>query len=136
MAKKTEAFVDTSAFIAFLDRSDTYHTLFRGLFANPPPLVTSPLVIAEGHGWFLKRFDSSKGIDFLNFIEELTALKIFPVGPKELKEGSRLIKKYSDQPLTLADAVGLYLLNHLKINNCWSTDRHLSLTGVTLVIYQ
>jgi len=39
MAKKTESCVDTSALIAFTDRSDTYHALFRRLFADPARLV-------------------------------------------------------------------------------------------------
>jgi predicted nucleic acid-binding protein len=50
MAKSREAYVDTSAFIAFMDASDRHHPLFARLFADPPPLVTTPLVIAEGHG--------------------------------------------------------------------------------------
>ena len=54
MDKKTEVYVDTSAFIAFTDGSDTYHPLFYRLFADPPRLVTTSLVISEGHGWFLK----------------------------------------------------------------------------------
>jgi predicted nucleic acid-binding protein len=45
MATKTEAYVDTSALIAFLDRSDSYHPLFRRMFSNPPRLVTSALVV-------------------------------------------------------------------------------------------
>jgi predicted nucleic acid-binding protein len=57
MARKTECYVDTSALIAFLDRSDSHHTLFRRLFSDPPPLIASALVIAEGHGWFLRRHD-------------------------------------------------------------------------------
>ena len=35
-----EAYVDPSALIAFMDKSDTYHFLFRRLFASPPRLVT------------------------------------------------------------------------------------------------
>lgn len=31
MAGKTDAYVDTSALIAFADRSDTYHSTFRSL---------------------------------------------------------------------------------------------------------
>ena len=74
MASKTEAYVDTSALIAFLDRSDSYHPLFRRLFASPPRLVTSALVVAEGHGWFLRRYDQNRAIQFLNFIGELSVL--------------------------------------------------------------
>ena len=47
MAKKTECYVDTSAFIAFLDKSDSFHALFRRLFSEPPSLITSSLVIAK-----------------------------------------------------------------------------------------
>lgn len=54
MATKTEAYVDTSALIAFADRSDTYHPLFRRLFSEPPRLVTTTLVAAEGYGWFFE----------------------------------------------------------------------------------
>ncbi len=50
MEPKTECYVDTSALIAFLDRSDSFHPVFTRLFSDPPPLVTSALVVAEGHG--------------------------------------------------------------------------------------
>ena len=42
MATRPEAYVDTSALIAFVDPSDTYHPLFRLLFSDPPGLVTKP----------------------------------------------------------------------------------------------
>ena len=69
MAKKTDCYVDTSAFIAFMDRSDSFHALFRRLFSAPPPLATSSLVVAEGHGWFLRRYDRRRAIQFLAFID-------------------------------------------------------------------
>ena len=64
MPKSREAYVDTSAFIAFMDASDRHHPLFARLFADPPPLVTTPLVIAEGQGWFLRRFDPGRAPSF------------------------------------------------------------------------
>jgi predicted nucleic acid-binding protein len=70
MVRRTECYVDTSALIAFLDRSDSYHPLFKRLFSDPPPLVTSALVIAEGHGWFLRRYDQNRAVQFLNFVLE------------------------------------------------------------------
>ena len=136
MGKKTDSYVDTSALISFRDRSDTYHPLFVQLFSNPPTLWTTSLVVAEGHGWFLRRYDSPKALQFMNFIEDLKVLRIVNVGGKELREGTRLLKQFPDQSLTLADACGLWLMKQMKITTCWSTDRHLSLTGVPLVIYQ
>ena len=135
MAKRTDAYVDTAALIATLDRSDTYHALFAQLFSDPPPLVTTPLVIAEGQSWFLKRYDRTRSLQFMAFIEELTILQVIPAGIEMVKESHRLLKKFSDQELTFTDASGLWLMEKRKIRSCWSTDRHLGLTGVPLIIH-
>jgi len=126
--------VDTSALIAFLDRSDSYHALFRRLFAEPPALVTTTLVAAEGHGWFLKRYDRTRALQFLSFIEDLKPLHLVSVGAEEHAGGVRMLRKFSDQDLTLTDAVGLYVMKSRHIASCWSTDFHLGLTGVQLVV--
>jgi len=135
MAKKTEAYVDTSALIAFLDRSDSYHALFRRLFSDPPKLVTTPLVVAEGHGWFLKRYDRRRALEFLSLVEALSPMNLVAVGEREQKAATELLRKYSDQDLTLTDTVGLHLMKAHRIKSCWSTDFHLGLTGVPLVIH-
>ncbi len=136
MATKTKAYVDTSAFIAFLDRSDTYHPLFRRLFAEPPPLITTPLVIAEGHGWFLKRYDRTRALQFMAMVEVLSPLQVIDVGLQEQRGAVELLRKFSDQDLTLADAMGLHVMDRRSIQTCWSTDFHLSLTRIPLVIHQ
>jgi predicted nucleic acid-binding protein len=136
MATRTEAYVDTSALIAFADGSDTYHPLFLRLFADPPALVTTTLVVAEGHGWFLRRFDSSRALQFLAMVEAMRPLKVAGVGVREQNAGTKLLRQFSDQALTMADAVGLHLMASRSLKSCWSTDLHLGLTGVPLVIHQ
>ena len=135
MATKTEAYVDTSALIAFADGSDTFHALFRRLFADPPDLITTTLVVAEGHGWFLRRFDSSRALQFLAMVESMRPLRVLGVSAREQDAGAELLRKYSDQALTMADAVGLHVMEKRQIKTCWSTDFHLGLTGVQLVIH-
>lgn len=132
MALKTESYVDTSAFIAFLDRSDSYHAMFKRLFSEPPALVTSALVIAEGHGWFLRRYDRRKAISFLNFISEFP-IRVHGVDESEMEKAALFIRRFADQKLTLADAHGLAVMKSRRITSCWSTDRHLGLTGAALV---
>ena len=134
MGRRIEAYVDTSALIAFLDRSDSYHPLFRRLFAAPPVLVTTTLVAAEGHGWFLKRYDRTRALQFLALLEELTPLRLLAVGDDEHAGGVRVLRRFSDQDLTLTDAVGLHVMKARNIAICWSTDCHLGLTGVPLVV--
>ena len=134
--KGTEAYVDTSALIAFTDGSDTHHPLFFRLFADPPPLVTTSLVIAEGHGWFLKRYDETRALQFMAFIETINMLTIVGVGKQEIISATSFLRKFSDQKLTLTDAMGLHIMQETKITSCWSTDFHMGLTGVPLAIHQ
>jgi predicted nucleic acid-binding protein len=136
MASRSEAYVDTSALIALCDRSDDHHPLFRRLFAAPPNLVTTALVIGEGHAWFARRFDPARGLRFLAMIEVMKPLRTVAVGRRDQDAGIKLLRKFPDQRLTLADAVGLHVMEMRKIRSCWSTDRHLGLTGVPLVIHK
>ena len=131
--RKTDVYVDTSALIAFLDRSDSYHALFARLFAAPPKLITSSLVVAEGHGWFLRRYDRQRAAQFLDFMDQLP-MTIDPFDEDGLRRVTALIKKFKDQTLTLADAAGLAIMQQRQLQQCWSTDRHLSLLGVKLVV--
>jgi predicted nucleic acid-binding protein len=91
-------------------------------------------VIAEGHGWFLRRYDQIRAVQFLGFIDQLTLLAIQPFDATALSKSARFAKKFADQELTLADAHGLVLIEERRITSCWSTDRRLSLTGIPLVI--
>jgi predicted nucleic acid-binding protein len=127
-----EAYIDTSAFIAFLDDSDSYHLTFRRLFAAPPSLITSALVVAEGHGWFLRRYDHFRATRFLAFLDALPALTIQAFNEEELTKSKALLARFRDQKLTLADAHGLAIMKDRRTARCWSTDRHLTLTGAIL----
>lgn len=134
MARNPDAYIDTSALIAFADRSDSYHALFARLFADPPKLVTTALVVAEGQGWFLRRYDQTRALMFLALVEDLQPLLIVETGAADVQAAIALLRRFSDQRLTLTDAVGLHLMQTRRIQTCWSTDRHLGLTGVRLVI--
>lgn len=136
MAARTDAYVDTGALIAFADASDSRHTLFRRLFAQPPRLLTTTLVVAEGHGWFLRRFDTTRALQFLAMIQSMSPLRVHGVGSSEQRAGIALLQRFSDQPLTLTDAVGLHVMTANQVRSCWSTDRHMALTGIPLVIHE
>ena len=134
MARRIDAYVDTSALIAFADRSDSHHALFRRLFSDPPALATSALVVAEGHGWFLKRYDRTRALQFIAMIEDMSPLHVLQVGLAEQAGGAGMLRRFSDQDLTLTDGVGLFLMELHRVRTCWSTDFHLGLSGVSLVI--
>jgi predicted nucleic acid-binding protein len=97
-------------------------------------MVTSALVVAEGHGWFLRRYDQQRAVQFLAFISVLPQFAIEAFDAVELAKAARVVKKFSDQKLTLADAHGLVIMAERRRVSCWSTDRHLGLSGVPLAI--
>ncbi len=69
-------------------------------------------------------------------VESMAPLRVIGVGAREQRTGTELLRKYSDQALTMVDAVGLHVMEGRQIKTCWSTDFHLGLTGVPLVIHQ
>jgi len=91
-------------------------------------------VVAEGHAWFLRRYDRTRALRFLSMIEDMKPLEVAAVGATEQAAAGKLLRRFSDQDLTLTDAAGLHAMNRRRIRSCWSTDFHLGLTGVPLVI--
>jgi len=61
-------------------------------------------------------------------------LRTLGVSGDEIEAGTRLLRRFSDQDLTLTDAVGLHVMKSRRTRMCWSTDFHLGLTGVPLVV--
>ncbi len=74
-------------------------------------------------------------MNFLKLIEALPSLAIQTVGRVEQDAALIYIRKFSDQDLTLVDAIGLHVMRQRRLAACWSTDFHLGLTGVPLVIH-
>ena len=134
MVTRSDCYVDTSAFIAFLDKSDRHSRFFSRLFAHAPPLITSALTIAEGHTWFLRKYNAERAARFLSFVRELPSLTIESFGEAELPAVTAIAAKFRDQNVTLADSHGLAIMKQHGVKMCWSTDRHLGLTGVPLAI--
>lgn len=82
----------------------------------------------------LRRYDRTRALQILSMIDELKPLKLWSVDPPEQAGGIAALRRFPDQDLTLTDAIGLHLMQARKIAKCWSTDFHLGLTGVSLVI--
>lgn len=69
-------------------------------------------------------------------VEAMKPLTIVAVGGREQRGGTQVLRRFADQRLTLTDAVGLHLMEECGVTSCWSTDFHLGLTGVPLIIHQ
>lgn len=92
------------------------------------------MAIAEGHGWFLRRYDRHRATEFLAFIEALPDLTGQAFDVTELLKVRQTLARFRDQTFTLADAHGLAIMHDRRTEICWSTDRRLGLSGVNLPI--
>ena len=74
-------------------------------------------------------------MQFLAFVEALTPLKVLDMTGEDRDGATAMLRRFADQDLTLADALGLHLMAVHNSPVCWSTDFHLGLTGVPLAIH-
>ena len=65
-----------------------------GIATRWPAGSTTPLVIAEGHGWFLRRYDSSRALQFLAMIEVMKPLKILAVSARHQAASIAILRDF------------------------------------------
>lgn len=132
--KRPPPFIDSGAFIALLDRSDRLHPMVEPLFANPPrQLVTSLLVVAETHGWFLHRLGEEAARAFHAFLDELPGLRLLGVNSAHHAAIRKKLDRLRGAKLTYVDASSLVWLEQLRIPSVWGTDHNLALEGARVV---
>ena len=115
------ALIDTGAILALLDRSDAWHKpCARALAECALPLATTAAALAEvfhflvgdatrvAHGW---RFARSG------------ALAVLPISDDDLPHLERLMLKYADRPMDLADATLVRLAERERLTTILTIDQ-------------
>jgi len=128
-----DIFVDTSAWIALVDKDDSHHkevaSSYPSLLKNHRNLITSNFVIAETYIIILNELGHKLAIDFL---EKLKAspriLKIYSNEDIEA-EAEPILVKYSDQDFSYTDAVSFVIMKRQKIRKAFSFDKHFVIAG-------
>jgi len=129
-----DVFIDSGAFIALLDRSDSSHRDTVALFSRRPRRwSTSVPVVAETYGWFLRRLGEAAARKFRLFLGELPALRLLGADARHLAGVHAKLESLRGAKLTWVDASSLVWLEEKKIHTVWGTDHHLSLEGAKVV---
>ena len=130
----TSVFLDSGAFIAFLNRRDRWHAQTVALFNGPKPRwATSILVISETYSWFLHRMGEEQARTFRTFVRNLSGVRVY-AAPSELDDDvAGMLDRFRGAKLTYVDASSLHFLERHKIRTVWATDHHLGMTGATVL---
>lgn len=112
--------IDSGPLIALFDRSDIYHTkVLNFLKSYKGKLVCSWAVITEvSH---MLDFNLKVQIDFLKWCE-IGGVEIYDISQSELASIIKMMEKYSDIPMDLADGTLMYIASKEKIKNIVSID--------------
>ena len=112
--------IDSGPLIALFDKNDSYHTQVLNFFKDfKGEFITTWSVITEvSH---MLDFNLKVQIDFLKWVE-LGALQIESIEQNELSHIIKMMSKYTNVPMDLADSTLMYIAQREKIKNIVSID--------------
>lgn len=127
-------YLDSGIFIAFLDRSDSFHQEAKALFRKPPKRWYSSLaVISETYGWFLHRLGEESARTFRLLVNDLPNLTLVRLDVSHHEAVTRRLDQFRGRKLTYVDAASLVVLSQYRIKQVWGTDADLAIEGARVV---
>ena len=112
--------IDSGPLIALFDKDDKYHLkLLDFMKSFNGELITTWSVVTEVT--HMLSFNISVQLNFLKWIE-LGAITIYQIEQSELTNIIKMIQKYSDIPMDLADSTLMYVAQKENIKNIISID--------------
>ena len=128
----SRVFVDTSAYYAFIDRTDVSHiaaqSQFIRMFGDGTELVTTNFVLAETHALLLNRIGHIAAIRFLNtfFQSSMTLIRVTEADETSARQ---IIFAASDKDYSYTDATSFAVMNRLHIKVAFTLDHHFAQQG-------
>jgi predicted nucleic acid-binding protein len=130
-------FVDSSAWLAVLDKSDPRHSeaveLYGHLLKNQVVFVTTVLVVAETQIVLRRRAGHEVAMAFLRNANESPHIKILYPDAQLEAEAKRILRQYKDQDFSLADAISFAFMRQNGLTEAFAYDRHFATAGYTII---
>ena len=112
--------IDSGPLIALFDKNDKYHQVVVDFFRDfQGEFITTWAVITEVT--HMLDFNLKVQIDFLKWVE-LGALTLYNIEQSELQEIIKMMSKYTNVPMDLADSSLMYIAQKEKITDIVSID--------------
>lgn len=124
-------FVDTSAFLAVVDRGDENHPkadrAWKGLLEREEPMVTSNYVLVETFALLQHRIGLKAVRDFERDVVPVLAIRW--VGEREHEAGVAAVLSAGRRRLSLVDCTSFEIMKGLGLRRCFTFDDHFKEQG-------
>ena len=132
-----DAFVDTSALYALIDRKDSHHSKMSGvvrrLLHSSRRLVTTDYVVCEAVNLANARAGHHVGGRLLDLVDRSSALRIEWIGSLRFEATKIFYRRHSDHRYSFTDCTSFVVMRDLKILDVLTTDRHFREAGFQIL---
>jgi uncharacterized protein len=130
-------FLDSSGFLALVNRRDAYHQAasraWTSLIVRDGwQTFTNHFVLAEAHALFLTRLGYAPAVTFLREMER-SATAVLPVLPADESAARQLMYRYTDKRFSLTDATSFVLMERNGISVALTSDRNFAQYGFQML---
>ena len=131
-----QAFVDTWAWVALVDKKDGDHERAKStnkkLLDQGYIFVTSNFVFSETVTSLRYRVNHAAAIKFRQLLNELVdggLVKLLRITDAHEKEAWQIFEKYSDQDFSYVDCTSFALMKSLTLHEAFTDDHHFRIMG-------
>lgn len=128
-----DAFVDTSALYALIDRKDADHPAMavrvQRLLGSRGRLVTTDYVVCEAVNLANARAGHHVGVRILELIERSSAIRVEWIGSLRFEATKIFYRRHSDHRYSFTDCTSFVIMRELRISEVLTTDEHFTEAG-------
>jgi predicted nucleic acid-binding protein len=126
-------FIDTGAFLAMLIPDDQFSSsadeTWKGLERERLRLFSSEPVLIETANFLIRQQSPDIAAEWIMTSLESNEIRWLQPSRDDLRNAKDFIVKFSDQSISMTDAISFSLMKRHNIQHAFSFDRHFSIAG-------
>lgn len=131
-------FVDTSAWVALLNKSDQYFQNAIKVYSDlaDVKLFVSNFVVGETYTWLRNKVSYKTAYSFLKSTykkSELSQAEIIYADSSLEQSALHLLERYKDHRISFTDALSFSVMDKLKISDAFAYDSHFLIAGFNVI---
>ncbi len=132
-----EAFVDTSALYALIDRKDGQHPAMaervQRLLRSRRTLVTTDYVVCETMNLANARAGHHVGVRILELLERSSAIRVEWITSLRFEATKIFYRRHSDHRYSFTDCTSFVIMRELRVLEVLTTDEHFTEAGFEIL---